>query len=97
MTKNELDVSMSRLSIAQDLYTNAVHTRSTYDGFKGVVRDSIREAGRFEIRPVNCYSVEIPLTDDVKRALDIIEDVLRIQAEEASKAFEKFTMEMNDD
>ena len=92
MTKNELDVSMSRLSIAQDLYNNAVHTRSTYDGFKGVVRDSIMETGRFEIRPVNCYSVEIPLTDDVKRALDIIEDVLRQQAEDASKAFEEFNV-----
>lgn len=90
MTKNELDVSMSRLYIAQDLYNNTVHTRSTYDSFKGIVRDSIMETGRFEIRPVNCYSVEIPLTDDVKRALDIIEDVLRRQAEEASKAFEEF-------
>ena len=92
MTKNELDVSMGKLSIAQDLYTNAVHTRSTYDSFKSVVRDSIREAGRFEIKPVNCFSVEIPLTDDVKRALDIIEDVLRQQAEDASKAFEEFNV-----
>ena len=90
MTKNELDVSMGKLSIAQDLYNNAVNTRSTYASFKGVVRDSIREAGRFEIKPVNCYSVEIPLTDEVKRALDIIEDVLRRQAEEASKAFDEF-------
>lgn len=93
MTKNELDVSMGKLSIAQDLYTNAVHTRSTYDGFKGTVRDAIVKAGRFEIRPVCCYSVDIPLTDEVKKALDIIEDVLRQQAEEASKAFEKFKME----
>ncbi len=90
MIKNELDVLMSRLSIAQDLYTDAVHTRSTYDSFKSVVRDSIRKAGRFEIKPVSCFSVEIPLTDDVKRALDIIEDVLKQMAEEATKAFEEF-------
>ena len=97
MTKNELDVSMGKLSIAQDLYNNAVHTRSEYDSFRSTARDAIVKAGRFDIRPVCCYAVEIPLTDDVKRALDIIEDVLRRQAEEASKAFEKFTMEMNDD
>lgn len=90
MTKNELDVSRSMLDIAQNLYNNAVHTRSEYDSFKGPVRDSICKAGRFDIRPVCCYAVEIPLTDEVKKALDIIEDVLRRQAEEASKAFEEF-------
>lgn len=90
MTKNELDVSMNKLSIAQDLYNNAEHTKNVYDSFKGFVREAIGKAGRFEIRTVCCYPVEIPLTDDVKRALDIIEDVLRRQAEEASKAFEEF-------
>lgn len=90
MTKSELDVSMSRLTTAQKLYNNAMNTRSVYDSFKGVVRDSIREAERLEIKPVNCFSVEIPLTDDVERVLDIIEGVLRKKAEEASEAFEEF-------
>lgn len=93
MTKNELDASRSKLSTAQDLYNNAEHTKHVYDSFKGFVRESIVKAGRFEIKPVCCYSVDIPLTDEVKKALDIIEDVLRQKAEEASKAFEKFKME----
>ena len=90
MNKNELDVLIAKLDIARNLYNNAVHTVSTYDGFKCTVRDAIVKAGRFDIRPVCCYAVEIPLTDEVKKALDIIEDVLKHQAEEASKAFDEF-------
>lgn len=90
MTKNELDISRSKLEIAQNLYNNAVHTRSEYDSFRSTARDAIVKAGRFEIRPVCCYAVEVPLTDEVKKALDIIEDVLKHQADEASKAFEEF-------
>lgn len=90
MTKNELDISMDKLSIAKNLYSNAEHTRHMYDSFKCQVRVSIRKAGRFEIKPVDCYPVEIPLTDEVKKVLDIIEDVLKRQAEESSRAFEEF-------
>lgn len=90
MTKNELDVSMSNLSVAQNMYNDAEHKRHVYTSFKGVVRDSIVEAGRFEVKPVSCFSVEVPLTAEVKKALDILEDVLRRQAEEATKAFEEF-------
>ena len=90
MTKNELDVLTARMEMATSMYNHAVHTKSTYDSFKGVVRESIVKAGRFDIRPVDCYAVEIPLTDEVKNALDIIEGVLKRQAEEAAKIFEEF-------
>ena len=93
MTKEELDISMSKLGIARELYNNAVHIRHIHDSFKGNVRDSIRKAGVFEIKPISCYSVEIPLTDEVRKALDIIEAVLKDQAEKAEKAFENFKME----